>query len=69
LVHNFHFDLSLPAPAPHPKTIHVPLDSERFIKPKLGVLGAKRKASLFCDLDMLIPPEEIAVSPDKFNPL
>lgn len=68
LVHNFRFDMSLPPPIPHPKTMYIPFDSERYIKPKLTLLHVKKKPVIMTDINLSVPAEEVNMRPELYNP-
>ncbi len=60
--------MDLPAPVPQPKTMFVPLDPERYVKPKLTLLHVKRKPVIFTDINLNIPIDEINMKPELYNP-
>ena len=60
--------MDLPPPIPQPKTMFVPLDPERYIKPKLTLFHVKRKPVLFTDINLSIPVDEINMKPELWNP-
>ena len=68
LIYTFKFNMDLPAPVPQPKTMFVPLDPERYVKPKLTLLHVKRKPVIFTDINLNIPIDEINMKPELYNP-
>lgn len=60
--------MDLPAPVPPPKTMYIPLDPERYIKPKLTLFHVKRKANLLSDINLSIPVDEVNMRPELYNP-
>jgi len=68
LIYTFKFNMDLPPPVPQPKTMFVPLDPERYVKPKLTLLHVKRKPVIFTDINLNIPIDEINMKPELYNP-
>ena len=60
--------MDLPPPVPQPKTMFIPLDPERYVKPKITLLHVKRKPTLMTDINLSIPVDEINMRPELYNP-
>jgi len=60
--------MSLPPPVPHPKTMYIPFDPERYIKPKLTLLHVKKKPAIMTDINLSVPAEEVNMRPELYNP-
>lgn len=59
--------MTLPSPVPHPKTLYLPLDPERYIKPKTTLFHVKRKAAIMTDMDLSISAEDVNMHPEQYN--
>jgi len=54
-------------PIPYAKTLVYPLDSERYIKPKLTSFFFKNTNKLLCPIDQNIPIDDLIMDSDKYN--
>lgn len=67
-IFDFKMDLTLPPPISQPKSLFYPLDPDRYTKPKLTLLHIPKKPTLYNDITLGIPVDEVNMMPELYNP-